>query len=32
MVGTGLFRRPHSARNVSLGDAGRAARHLNGIP
>jgi hypothetical protein len=32
MVGTGLFCRPHSPRNVSLGDAGRAARHLNDIP
>jgi hypothetical protein len=32
MVGAGLFCRTHGARNVSLGDAGRAGGHFSGKP
>jgi hypothetical protein len=32
MVGPGLYCRTHGARNVSLGDAGQAARHFSGNP
>jgi hypothetical protein len=32
MVCAGLFCRTHGARNVSLGDAGRAAGHFNSNP